>query len=162
MMPFIPPPPSCAARSVQDAGKTTRKLIGLAAGSIGAIAPSTAQYAAAVSVGAVHFGSAQADARNRLADRADRNRGAEFRGRAVRLGDRSCARRYPAAARGCLWSALSASGQRRAALGKPAARGVKRARASGLEFIGMSMAQGSGLKAAGKSFEIYSKVFPEP
>ena len=34
--------------------------MGLAAGSIGAIAPSTAQYAAAESVGAVHFGSATA------------------------------------------------------------------------------------------------------
>ena len=46
-MPFIPPPPSCAARSVQDAGKTTRKLMGFAAGSMGAIEPSTVQYAGA-------------------------------------------------------------------------------------------------------------------
>ena len=57
MMPFIPPPPSCAARSVHDAGKTTRKLMGFAAGSMGAIAPSTVQYAGAGSAAAVHRGS---------------------------------------------------------------------------------------------------------
>ncbi len=57
MMPFIPPPPSCAARNVHDAGKTTRKLMGFAAGSMGAIAPSTVQYAGAGSAAAVHRGS---------------------------------------------------------------------------------------------------------
>jgi hypothetical protein len=47
MMPFIPPPPSCAARRDHDAGSTTLKLIGLAvlAVSIGAIDPFTRQCA---------------------------------------------------------------------------------------------------------------------
>ncbi len=48
-MPFIPPPPSCAARRDHDAGSTTPKLIGLAvvAVSIGAIDPFTRQCAGA-------------------------------------------------------------------------------------------------------------------
>jgi hypothetical protein len=47
MTPFIPPPPSCAARRDHDAGSTTLKLIGLAvlAVSIGAIDPFTRQCA---------------------------------------------------------------------------------------------------------------------
>src|SRR5580658_4520129 len=50
MKPFIPPPPICAALPLQDAGKTIRKLIGLAVAerSTGAIAPSTLQKAGAV------------------------------------------------------------------------------------------------------------------
>jgi hypothetical protein len=45
--PFIPPPPSCAARRLQDAGSTTAKLIGFAVlpVSIGAIEPLTRQCA---------------------------------------------------------------------------------------------------------------------
>ena len=48
-MPFMPPPPICAARRLHDAGSSTRKLIGRAVGlvSTGAIVPSTRQCAGA-------------------------------------------------------------------------------------------------------------------
>src|SRR3954468_8016043 len=46
MVPFIPPPPICTARPDQEAGSSTRKLIGFAllCASTGVITPSTAQY----------------------------------------------------------------------------------------------------------------------
>ena len=46
MVPFMPPPPSCAARPFHSDGNATWKLIGLAFGarSTGAIAPFTVQY----------------------------------------------------------------------------------------------------------------------
>jgi hypothetical protein len=59
MMPFIPPPPSCAARRDHDAGSTTLKLIGLAvlAVSIGAIVPFTRQCAGTPLVASTHDGA---------------------------------------------------------------------------------------------------------
>ena len=59
MVPLNPPPPSCAACRVQAAGRTTRKLMGLAvvAVSTGAMTPSTLQYGGVLAVAAVHRGS---------------------------------------------------------------------------------------------------------
>ena len=59
MMPFIPPPPSCAARRDHDAGSTTLKLIGLAvlAVSIGAIDPFRRQCAGAPFADSTHDGA---------------------------------------------------------------------------------------------------------
>jgi hypothetical protein len=58
-MPFMPPPPSCAARRDHDAGRTTLKLIGLAvlAVSIGAIDPFTRQCAGTPFVDSTHKGA---------------------------------------------------------------------------------------------------------
>jgi hypothetical protein len=58
-MPFIPPPPSCAARRDHDAGSTTLKLIGLAvlAVSIGAITPFRRQCAGTPLVASTHDGA---------------------------------------------------------------------------------------------------------
>src|SRR5512136_421113 len=59
MNPFMPPPPSWTARWFHDAGKETRKLIGLAVTlvSTGAIPPSTSQRAGAVAVAAIQRGA---------------------------------------------------------------------------------------------------------
>src|SRR6476661_867073 len=71
MTPLFPAPPSCIARPFQDAGNTTRKLIGCAVGlaSAGARAPVTEQNAGAVCVAAVHTGasSVTADTRSPIA-----------------------------------------------------------------------------------------------
>ncbi len=136
--------------------------MGLAAGSIGAIAPSTAQYAAAVSVGAVHFGSATAtlDTGSPIAPTgiavpsfADVQSASVI---VLALADIRQRRD------GCLWRALRAAGQRWARLASWTQSGAKRGQASKMEFIVIEY--GSGLRAqdSGKSFEIYSKVFPEP
>ena len=55
----MPPPPSCAARRIHDAGSTTRKLIGLAvlAVSTGAIDPSTRQCAGTPFAASTHDGA---------------------------------------------------------------------------------------------------------
>src|SRR6185369_7596833 len=59
MVPFIPPPPSCIVRAIQEAGSSTRKLIGLALAdrSTGAMTPSTRQCSGAVSLDAFHRGA---------------------------------------------------------------------------------------------------------
>ena len=59
MTPLFPPPPSCIARPLHDAGNTTRKLIGCAVGllSAGARAPVTEQKAGPVWVAALHTGA---------------------------------------------------------------------------------------------------------
>src|SRR6185369_3300538 len=58
-MPFIPPPPSCAARPDHDAGNTTLKLIGLAvlAVSTDAINPFTRQCAGIPFAASTHDGA---------------------------------------------------------------------------------------------------------
>jgi hypothetical protein len=58
-MPFIPPPPNCAARRDHDTGRTTLKLIGLAvlAVSIGAIVPFTRQCAGTPLAASTHDGA---------------------------------------------------------------------------------------------------------
>src|SRR5688572_7505836 len=58
-MPFMPPPPSCAARRDHDAGSTTLKLIGLAvlAASTGAMTPFTRQCAGTPFVASTHDGA---------------------------------------------------------------------------------------------------------
>ncbi len=55
----MPPPPSCTARRVQEAGSTTRKLMErpFELVSVGAIAPSMEQYAGGVPA-ATHRGAA--------------------------------------------------------------------------------------------------------
>src|SRR5688572_12833613 len=64
-MPFIPPPPNCAARRDHDAGKTRLKLIGLAvlAVSIGAIEPFTRQCDGTPFVASTHDGADNATLR---------------------------------------------------------------------------------------------------
>src|SRR3954471_19226110 len=64
MTPLIPAPPSCMARPFHDAGNTTRKLIGCAAGlaSSGAMAPVTEQNAALPWAAAVHTGASSVTA----------------------------------------------------------------------------------------------------
>src|SRR3954453_15978905 len=71
MTPLFPAPPSCIARPFNDAGNTTRKLIGCAFGpaSTGARAPVTEQKAGTACVAVVHTGasSATADTRSPIA-----------------------------------------------------------------------------------------------
>src|SRR5580700_2689477 len=59
MEPFIPPPPSCAARKDQEAGSATPKRMGFAEGllSTGAIDPSMLQYAGLPLASARHSGA---------------------------------------------------------------------------------------------------------
>src|SRR5690242_15575626 len=59
MMPFMPPPPRCAARPFQAAGSTTRKLIGraVASGLTGAMTPSTRQCAGVLLTASTHAGA---------------------------------------------------------------------------------------------------------
>src|SRR5262245_50535885 len=61
MEPFMPPPPSCTAWLVHDAGSTTRKLMGrpLELVSVGAITPSMEQKAGALPVAGTHHGAAR-------------------------------------------------------------------------------------------------------
>src|SRR5688572_1728168 len=60
MMPFMPPPPICAARRLHDAGRSTRKLIGRAVAlvSTGAITPSTRQCAGTAPAASTQAGAA--------------------------------------------------------------------------------------------------------
>jgi hypothetical protein len=157
MTPFIPPPPSCAARSVQEAGKTTRKLMGLAAGSIGAIAPSTAQYAAAVSVGAVHFGSATAtlDTGSPIAPT-----GITVPSFADVQSASVIVLRSPISGSGATaaCAALSAPRSTLGTVGKLDAMRSEAMTSFEMEFMSLSMAQGSRLKAQARASRSYSKV----
>src|SRR5688572_10622249 len=64
-MPFMPPPPSCAARRDHDAGRTTLKLIGRAvlAVSMGAIDPFTRQCAGTAPAASFQVGADSVTAR---------------------------------------------------------------------------------------------------
>src|SRR5689334_18680890 len=59
MLPFMPPPPNCAARPLHMDGKATWKLIGLAVGerSTGARTPFTVQYGCSPLAASTHRGA---------------------------------------------------------------------------------------------------------
>ena len=64
MVPFIPPPPNCAARPLHVAGNATWKLIGFAVGdrSTGAMEPFTVQYAGSPLAASTHRGASSVTA----------------------------------------------------------------------------------------------------
>jgi hypothetical protein len=64
MLPFMPPPPNCAARPLHVDGNATWKFIGLAVGarSTGAMEPFTVQYAGSPLVASTHLGASSVTA----------------------------------------------------------------------------------------------------
>ena len=64
MVPFIPPPPNCAARPLHVDGKATWKLIGFAVGerSTGAMEPFTVQYGGRPLAASTHRGASSVTA----------------------------------------------------------------------------------------------------
>ncbi len=64
MLPFMPPPPNCAARPLQVDGKATWKFIGFAVGarSTGAREPFTVQYAGRPLAASTHLGASSVTA----------------------------------------------------------------------------------------------------
>ena len=64
MVPFMPPPPNCAARPLHVDGKATWKFIDLAVGarSTGAMEPFTVQYAGSPLFASIHLGASSVTA----------------------------------------------------------------------------------------------------